>query len=159
MRAQLAPASQTRDELLLQTLVSAARVFRHRLSPELEREGLTSPMFWALHQLVLEGPLSVGGIAGACFVTSANVSAAAEQLEAAGLVIRHSSAPDRRVVMLTATPKGRALHSAVSRRLARVLVASLVGVPGSDLEAAVRVLGRLATVPTRTVAPPEGDAR
>jgi len=133
-----------REELLLQALVNASRVFRHRLHPELEREGLTSPMFWALHQIVLEGPLSVGAIAGACVVTPANISSAAEQLEEAGLVVRHSSAPDRRVVMLSATPRGRSLHRNVSRRLARVLVASLEGLPAGDLESAVRVLGRLA---------------
>jgi len=149
---------QAREELLLETLVNASRAFRHRLRPELEREGLTSPMFWALHQLVIEGPLSVGAIAGACVVTSANVSSAAEQLEEAGLVVRSSSAPDRRVVMLTATPRGRALHRSVSRRLALVLVNFLDGVPSEDLEAAVRVLERLAASPVRGPSLPEGVA-
>jgi DNA-binding MarR family transcriptional regulator len=157
-RAHLASAALPREELLVEALVHASRVFRHSLHPALEREGLTSPMFWALHQLVVEGPLSVGGIAGACDVTSANISSAAEQLEAAGLVVRHSAAPDRRFVMLKATPRGRALHAEVSRRLARVLVQSLEGLPSSDLEAAVRVLERLAGSASHHPTSPEGGA-
>jgi DNA-binding MarR family transcriptional regulator len=141
---RLSDPSLAREELLVQGLFSAARSFRHRLRPELERENLTSPMFWALNRLVVEGPMSVGAIADACIVTSANVSSAAERLETAGLVVRHSSAPDRRVVTLTVTPRGRSLHRAVSRRLARALVDSVEGLPSRDLEATVRVLGRLA---------------
>jgi len=135
------------EQLLMETLVNASRAFRHRLWPELERERLTSPMFWALNQLVLEGPMSVGRIAGACVVTSASVSAAVDRLETAGLVVRRSAAPDRRVVTLTATARGRAVHRALWSRLARSLVASLDGIPTGDLEATARVLGRLAQPP------------
>lgn len=157
-RARLSPATIAREELLVEALFNASRAFRHRLRPELERERLTSPMFWALHQLVIEGPLSVGEIAGACVVTSANVSSAAEGLEEAGLVVRHSSAPDRRVVRLTVTARGRALHRAIWNRLARVLVEPLEGVPSGDLEAAVRVLGRLAGTGDGPAAEPVGAA-
>ena len=47
-----------REEHLADALFAAARAIKHGLRPELEREGLTSPMFWALNQLVLDGPLS-----------------------------------------------------------------------------------------------------
>jgi len=141
-----------REQLLMEALVSASRTFRHRLWPELEHEQLTSPMFWALNQLVLEGPMSVGRIAGACGVTSANVSSAVDRLESAGLALRSSSAPDRRVVTLTVTRKGRALHRALWSRIVRDLVASLDGVPARDLEVAARVLSRLAQ-PTAGFAP------
>lgn len=134
----------TREELLVDGLFQATRAFRHRLRPQLEKEGLTSPMFWALNQLVADGPQTVGTLAEACVVTPANVSSAAEQLEAAGLVVRSTSDRDRRVVVLTVTARGRALHRTVWRSLATVLVDSLGGVPPGDLEATVRVLGRLA---------------
>jgi len=143
-----------REELLVQGLVHGSRALRHLLRPELERQGLTSPMFWALHQLVLDGPLSVGALADACIVTSANVSAAGDPLVAAGLVARHEAARDRRFVVLTATPRGRSVHRAVWNHLGRTLVASLEGVPSADLEAAARVLERLAG----SVAPGEGSA-
>ncbi len=136
-------ASVSREERLADGLLAAARAIKHRLRPELEREGLTSPMFWALNQLAQDGPLSVGALAGACIVTPANVSATADDLEAAGLVLRGSSSRDRRVVVLSLTPRGRALHRAVARRLATILLGSLKGLPASDLDASVRVLARL----------------
>jgi DNA-binding MarR family transcriptional regulator len=127
---------------------------RHLLRPELERQGLTSPMFWALHQLVLDGPLSVGALAGACIVTPANVSAASDPLVAAGLVARSEAARDRRFVVLTATARGRSVHRAVWNHVGQVLLGSLEGVPSADLEATARVLGRLAGA----VASPPGEA-
>ena len=147
-----------REQLLMEALVSASRTFRHRLWPELEREQLTSPMFWALNQLVLEGPMSVGRIAGACGVTSANVSSAVDRLESAGLALRSSSAPDRRVVTLTATSRGRAVHRALADRIARGLLRSLDGLPARDLEAAARVLGRLAQPSVDGPSPARGGA-
>lgn len=137
----------TREELLVEELFQATRAFRHRLRPLLEREGLTSPMFWALTQLVADGPQNVGALAGACAVTPANVSSAADQLEAAGLVVRTQSTRDRRVVVLSATARGRALHRTVWRALASVLVDALGGVPPDDLRATVRVLRCLSSGP------------
>ncbi len=141
-------AGRARDEaLLVEALFNASRVVRHRLRPELEHEGLSAPMFWALHQLVGDGPMNIGQIAAACVVTPANVSAAADHLVAAGLVERRPAPRDRRVVVLTATPRGRALHRAVWTRLARVLLRSMEGVASSDLTATVRFLDRLARLP------------
>ena len=155
-RANLGPV--LREERLAEELFAAARAIKHRLRPELEREGLTGPMFWALNQLVLDGPLSVGALAGACVVTPANVSAVADDLEAAGLVARGSSARDRRVVVLTVTPRGRAMHRTVSRRFADVLLETTRGLPASDLDATGRVLSRLVALAGGTpVASFEGD--
>jgi DNA-binding MarR family transcriptional regulator len=136
-------ASVPREERLVDGLFAAARAIKHRLRPELEREGLTSPMFWALNQLVLDGPLSVGALAGACVVTPANVSAIADDLEAAGLVSRGSPARDRRVVVLSLTARGRAVHRAVSRRCADIVLEATRGLSVADLDATGRVLARL----------------
>ncbi len=145
LRAPARPLREDRREtLLLESLFNASRGFRHRLRPELERQGLTSPMFWALHQLVLDGPMSVGRIAGACVVTPANVSAALERLTTDGLVLRERNRVDRRVALISPTARGRAVHREVWSRLARVMLGSLEGVPSSELEVTARVLQRLA---------------
>jgi DNA-binding MarR family transcriptional regulator len=149
MSAVLASAARPhrpdpREGLLLQSLFNASRGFRHRLRPELERENLTSPMFWALHQLVQDGPMAVGRIASLCVVTPANVSAAVERLVEAGLVARASSPKDRRVVLIRPTARGRSVHREVWSRMARVLVRSLEGVPSADLATTADVLRRLA---------------
>ncbi|HTT16427.1 MAG TPA: MarR family transcriptional regulator [Thermoplasmata archaeon] len=140
----LARPSIADEPVLVEALFHATRAFRHRLRPELEREGLTAPMFWTLHQLVVDGPRNVGQIAEACVVTPANVSSSVEQLKRSGLVDRQPGPRDRRVVVVSATARGRALHRTVWRRLGQVLVRSLVGVRPDDLEATARVLGRLA---------------
>jgi DNA-binding MarR family transcriptional regulator len=134
------------EELVAEALVTASRAFRHCLWPELERERLTSPMFWALNQLVWDGPMNVSRIAGACGVTSANVSSAVEGLQRAGLVVRRAAA-DRRVVSLAPTARGRAVHRAIWKGIARSLARSFHGVPASDLRVTAEVLGRVAHVP------------
>ncbi len=136
--------AESSEGLLLESLFNASRAFRHRLRPELERQNLTSPMFWGLHQLVLDGPMSVGRIAGQCVVTPANVSAAVERLRSAGLVVRQTSREDRRVVLLRPTARGRAVHREVWSRMARVFLAALGGVPSADLATTAEVLRRLA---------------
>ena len=135
------------ETILVEALFSATRAFRQRLRPELEREGISAPMFWTLHQLVVEGPMHVGEIATACVVTPANVSGSVDDLVRAGLVVRRPGLRDRRVVVVTATSRGRSLHRAVWRGLGRVLVGSLGAVPREELAATARVLGRLAAPP------------
>ncbi len=155
--ARVTAAVVAREEHLAEELFAAARAIKHRLRPELERQGLTGPMFWALNQLVLDGPLSVGALAGACVVTPANASTVADDLERAGLVSRGSSSRDRRVVVVTVTARGRALHRTVSRRFAEVLLETTRGLPVADLDATGRVLARLAgPAGGSPVAPVEG---
>jgi len=156
------PARESRnatdaEALLVEALFNATRTFRHRLRPALEGTGLTSPMFWTLHQLVLDGPLTVGHLADACVVTPANVSATAEQLEQAGLVARSSAPHDRRVVVLSPTARGRSAHRAVWTRLGRLLGASLSELRAADLDAATRVLAHLAGAPEAAAVVLEGS--
>ena len=140
---------------MLTSIYHAARALKIALRPELERERLTTPMFWALHELANDGTMSVRAIASACSVTSANISGALEELVGAGLVERSTFAKDRRIARLTATPKGRDLHRAVWARAVGRLSALLEGVPFSDLEAAARVLDRLSAA-AGAPAPSEG---
>ncbi len=146
------------DRLLVEALFNATRAVRARLRPELEREGVSGPMFWALNQLVTDGPMNVGRLAGACVVTPAIISAAADGLVAAGLVMRQPASHDRRVVVLAATAKGRALHRAVWSRLARTLVRTLGDLPPSYLHATARVLERFAATPPERPVLPASEA-
>ncbi len=130
-------------EELLASLYGATHAVRDRLRDELERTGLSAPTFWALHHIVTEGPRNVGQVAAACVVTSANVSTAVEDLVAADLVRRARADGDRRVVLLTPTPRGRSLHRAVWERVSQRLATSLTGLAPAELDAATRVLHRL----------------
>ncbi len=143
------------QQLVLQSLFHASRAFKLALHPELEREGLTTPMWWALHELSLDGAMSVKAVATACVVTPANLSAALDDLVHAGLADRGSSPKDRRITLITATPKGRALHKKVWSRTLGRFGKPLRGVPRSDLEATARVLRRVAEPDERSA---RGDA-
>jgi DNA-binding MarR family transcriptional regulator len=152
----LATRSGTPEDLLLESLHEAARAFRHRVGSEVEREGLSIPMFWALHHVVLEGPMNVGQIAEACIVTSAGISAAVDDLERAGLVARERSSKDRRIVVLSVTPRGRTVHRSVWTRVARQIAAALERTPASEVRIAARVLKRFAEVTVHPSVRPGG---
>ena len=143
-RAALEPEGLAGEQLVLQSIFHAARALKLALHPELEREGLTIPMWWALHELALDGAMSVGAIASACIVTPANISAAADELVRGGLADRRSSTEDRRVTLLTATAKGRSVHRQIWTRTVTRFGESLKGVPRAELESTARVLSRLA---------------
>ena len=128
----------------------AARAFKLALRPELEREQLTIPMFWTLHELANDGAMSVGALASACVVTPANISVAAEELVLAGLAERSTSSKDRRVALLTATTKGRALHRRIWTRAAVRFSIPLRGLPRSDVQSAARVFEHLALAANET---------
>jgi len=146
-RADIASGAGAEAQGVFTSIFQAARALKFALRPELERAQLTTPMFWALHELAGDGTMSVGSIATACAVTSANISAAIEDLVRASLVRRSTSAKDRRIAMLTATAKGRALDRTVWARAVERLAVSLEDVPRSDLETTARVVGRLSHSP------------
>jgi DNA-binding MarR family transcriptional regulator len=142
-RTILIPQASADELAVLQSIYQAARAFKLALHPELEREQLTTPMWWALHELALDGAMSVGSIASACVVTPANISSAVDELVHAGYAERTSSPKDRRITLITATAKGRNLQRQIwSRTLAR-FGEPLKGLPSSDLAAAARVLARV----------------
>ena len=142
-------------EALLANLYGATHAVRDHLRSELVRTGLSPPTFWALHHIVTGGPRNVGQIAAACVVTSANASTAAEDLVAADLVRRARAGGDRRVVLLTPTPRGRSVHRAVCERVSRRLATSLDGFSPADLDTATRVLRRLSRA--GAALPPEAE--
>ena len=143
------------EQLVLEALYGATRAFRDRLRDELERERLSVPMFWALHHVVSDGPKNVGEIAEVCLVSSANVSFAVDDLVRDGLAVRERQEKDRRVVVLSATPRGRAVHRTVWTNIGRLFARSSDDLPASDISAAARVLNRFAQLAREPSRAPE----
>lgn len=75
--------------------------------------GLTVPQFGILEALHHLGPLSLGELADKLLVTGGNITYVMDRLEAQGLVERHRSERDRRVVEARLTSEGRARIAAV----------------------------------------------
>jgi DNA-binding MarR family transcriptional regulator len=129
---------------LLDALHDATLAVRDRLGAELDRRGISAPMFWTLHHVVAEGPMNLRQVASACFVTSSNVSTAVEDLVRAGLVTRTRAKQDRRELVLSATSRGRAVHAEIWHRLGDLFSPAFRAVSRTDLSAALRVLQRFA---------------
>jgi DNA-binding MarR family transcriptional regulator len=107
---------------------------------------LDGPRASALSVLVFGGPLPLSRLAAAEQVTPPAIAKTVDALERAGLVSRTRSTTDRRVVLVGATPAGRALLD--RGRTARVrLIAELIGpLPDADRRALRRAADLLATV-------------
>lgn len=143
--ARTVPLPVSRNEQLLMEAVHAVALsVKRSVAAEMRREGLTGPMFWALHSIRAEGSVTVGQLGEACGSTSANASLVSDDLERSGLVARTRSRTDRRVVTLEATAKGRKLEALIWGRITEQLLAPLHGVDSRDVTTAARVLIRLA---------------
>jgi DNA-binding MarR family transcriptional regulator len=76
------------------------------------RFDLTAPQLWALKTLARRPDLSIGALADELAVHQSSISVLVDRLEDRGLVQRHRAAPDRRVVRLRLTARGRAAAAA-----------------------------------------------
>lgn len=69
--------------------------------------GLCLSDFMVLEALLHKGPLTITEIQAKVLLASGSMTAAVDRVEKKGLVVRKSSAEDRRAKMLELTPKGR----------------------------------------------------
>jgi MarR family transcriptional regulator, organic hydroperoxide resistance regulator len=137
-------SAQHEREQLVKAIQDVAHVFKGILAEESRREGLNGPMFWTLHYLITEEPENVKELAEVCAVTSAHVSVTLDELVRHGLVERSRSEQDRRVVRVSATPRGRTLHRGVWEHFSKRFGELLQDVDPRGLEATTQVLRALA---------------
>lgn len=90
------------------------------LDPVVQAEGLTPVQARVLLQLSCRDT-TVGDISERTGMGQANTSSLCKKLEREGFLSRRRSCPDRRVVTLSLTPKGREAIAHLQRRLDRYL--------------------------------------
>jgi len=118
-RPHLAPAPREwsrEEEEALRLWVALARsyqTFAREVGIRVSDYGLTVPQFGILEALYHLGPLSLGELADKLLVTGGNITYVMDRLEKQGLVERHRSETDRRVVQARLTPQGRAKIASV----------------------------------------------
>lgn len=131
---------------LADRLHSAAIHLLRRLRREDDASGLPAPQLSALSVIVFGGPVTLGQLAAAEQVRPPTITRLVAELEADGLVARETDPADRRVVRVSATPRGaRLLHEGRARRVAS-LADSLRGLATKDraaLERAIPILERV----------------
>lgn len=126
----------------------------HHAQPELEAAGISMSQFWALHIVTSLDGASVGKVSRHLSVSAPSASASLDQLESAGLVVRHRSAQDRRAVEISITPKGRKVESRVWSEIARLMADASADVPEEDLAAAARLFRAVRKELDRRPSPP-----
>ncbi len=75
--------------------------------------GLSTRQFWALHHLSETDSLSMIDLSRMLFTDKSNITAIADRLEGADLIKRTPAPQDRRMILLSLTPKGRERHAEV----------------------------------------------
>lgn len=78
--------------------------------------GLSARQFWALRYLDEQRGLSMVDLSRSLLTDKSNITAIVDRLEQAGLARRSPSLQDRRVILITLTPQGRALRDLVQAR-------------------------------------------
>jgi DNA-binding MarR family transcriptional regulator len=100
--------------------------------------GLNVARHRALAVVVRLQPCGMTELADFCAVDRTTMTRTVDQLFANGLVERTTPASDRRQVLLTATPAGRAVHQRALRAVYRVNRRTLEGIAEDDQRSLVR---------------------
>lgn len=90
------------------------------LEPVVQSEGLTILQACVLGHLYQQDA-AVGDISDLAVIDQANASSLCKKMEREGFLIRTRRGPDRRVVILSLTPKGREAAERIQMRLNRFL--------------------------------------
>jgi MarR family 2-MHQ and catechol resistance regulon transcriptional repressor len=97
-------------------LVKAFQAASKYLYAGLEETGIDDTDFRILEALLSKGPLPVNTIGPKVFLTPGSISTAVDRLVERGLVSRVESPEDRRVRVVSLTPKGQRLIAPVFRK-------------------------------------------
>jgi DNA-binding MarR family transcriptional regulator len=122
--------------------------FKRRTSETMSESDLTMPQLTALSRLDRLGPSTTAELARREQITPQAMGATIASLDQRGLVTRRPDAVDGRRMILSLTPAGRTAvgsgRSAVVDRVAVVLTESFTSEEIATLDAAARLLERLA---------------
>ena len=97
-------------------MMKAMRALTRYAAAGIEETGLGLSDFGVLEALLHKGPLPVNTIGPIVDLTPGSISIAVERLVAKGLVSRVESTEDRRVRIVTLTPRGKDLIAAAFRK-------------------------------------------
>ena len=107
------------------------------------KAGLCLTDFAALEALLHKGPLTISEIQDKVLLASGSMTAAVDRLEKLGLVMRKSSASDRRARVVELTAKGKRLAASCFEQHAKDLEALMSALSEKEKERVYRSLKKL----------------
>lgn len=116
----------------LRGTLTRAYLALHRSSP---LEGISAPKAVALTTIADAGPMRMGELAERESIRTPSATALVDGLAEQGLVERQVDPKDRRVVMISVTPAGRALLDEIRRNRSGVLLHALQKLDAGQLTA------------------------
>jgi MarR family transcriptional regulator, organic hydroperoxide resistance regulator len=152
--------TQDRAELLRQTVrqmmvgLRMMKLVTKQLTADVPREvaQMGEGQYHAVHALFEHERLKAGELAERCHVSEPTISKMLKGLEHGGLVERQTDPENRRIVWVSLTPRGRALHDKMATHFESALVRVMDGLSDDQLRDLIAAFGHLA----RLV---EGDER
>ena len=109
----------------------------------LEETGIDDTDFRILEALLNKGPLPVNTIGPKVFLTPGSISTAVERLVEKGLVSRVESPEDRRIRVVSLTPKGKKLIAPIFRKHAAEIRKVLADAGPKELRALATTLKKI----------------
>ena len=114
-----------------------------------DKWGLSAPRLSALSVVVFGGPITLGNLARAEQVRPPTMTKLVRALEAQRLVTRKADPKDKRVIWITATPRGRRLLLRGRKARVQALTASLESLGRGSLDTLNTAARLLETIATR----------
>ncbi len=118
----------------------AANIIAARFSDELKTHGVNLQTWRVLAALSYQDQQSLSDLANHTGSELSYLSRSVASAETRGLVARVVSPADKRAVLLTLTPAGRAMVKELAPRGVRIEKTSVTGVPRADVETTLRTL-------------------
>ena len=133
------------ERALATRMSPTARAWQRLADQVLATLGISNSAGWALvHLERLDDGARQGELARAIGITEPSLVRTLHQLERAGLVTRRADEGDRRANLLHLTDEGKATAQRIDTRLADLRSELLIEIPAEEIEAAVRVIDRVA---------------
>lgn len=124
-------------------LVRAYNYMETRINQDLRRQDLTLARFDAMVALVKIGPMSQQALANHLSVTKGNIVGLVDRLSSRGLIERKTPAKDRRVNLVSITPKGQRVVETVLPRQWKLIAQLMKPVNASEAVMLETLLAKL----------------
>ena len=118
----------------------SAKMFHDRMRSESVKNGMRSAYRPLLRPISEQEGITQQELAERTHLKAPTVSVTLQQMEQEGLVIRQTDGKDQRLIRVSLTPQGRALHQRMMGSIRRLEETMLAGVGQEELDAAYSAL-------------------
>lgn len=142
--------------------VDRLRIALARISRLVDRQvsggGMTRTQLSVLGTIARLGPIGISELADLEGLNPTMLSRVLGKLEATGLVLRATTAEDRRAVQVQTTPAGRSLNQRLRRQRRQLLAERLAGLPARQASQLLAALPALEALAEQLNRPPQAGA-